>query len=289
MSDSEFISAKHKAQNNSNFTQQELAGKFEIGQSTVADILAKSSYWLSLDDKNSQMHLAHRKILLLVDNCSAHSIEGSNLSNINVVFLPKNTMAWLQPCDARIIYLFKLLLQNRIAAFDEANLTNKPPDPFTIYDAIHILPFAEIDECLDTEVSAEINNNNEETELENLITQFQNLKNPENSEHLNISIHKFIEIDNKYATGEMPTINKLIEKMQESETEEEELEKQKPVTPTQAVTGIDSVLGYIEQLESNFQIDIKVFAELKRMRKELAYLTKKNSKQTKLDLFFIKE
>ncbi|CAG8837875.1 28374_t:CDS:2, partial [Racocetra persica] len=239
-----------------------------------------------------------------------HSIEGSNLSNINVVFLPKNTMAWLQPCDARIIYLFKchyhkLLLQNQIAAFDEANLTNEPSDPVTIYDAIQfvaqawnkvsedtiihlwqktsILPFAKIDECLDTEVSAKINNDNKETELENLITQFQDLKNPENPKHLNIFIHEFIEIDNKYATGEMPTINELIEEMQESEPKEEELEKQKPVMPTQAVTRIDSVLGYIEQLELNFQIDIKVFARLKRMQKELAYLTKKNSKQTKLD------
>ncbi|CAG8805006.1 23565_t:CDS:2, partial [Racocetra persica] len=144
-------------------------------------------------------------------------------------------------------YYRKLLLQNRIAAFDEANLTNEPPDPVTIYNAIQfvaqawnkqktsILPFAEIDECLDTE----------------------DLKNPENSKHLNISIHEFIEIDNKYATGKMPTINELIEEIQESEPKEEELKKQKPVILTQAVTGIDSVLGYIEQLESNFQIDIK--------------------------------
>jgi DDE superfamily endonuclease len=62
--------------------------------------------WLSqLDDR---MHLARRKILLLVDNCSAHSIEGLNLSNIKVVFLPKNTTAWLQLCDAGIIYSFKV-------------------------------------------------------------------------------------------------------------------------------------------------------------------------------------
>ena len=54
------------------------------------------------------MRLAHRKILLFVDNCSAYSIEGSNLSNINIVFLPKNTMAWLQLCDAGIIYSFKV-------------------------------------------------------------------------------------------------------------------------------------------------------------------------------------
>ena len=40
------------AQNNPNFTQQELAKKLEIGQSTVTDILAKSSYWLNLDEES---------------------------------------------------------------------------------------------------------------------------------------------------------------------------------------------------------------------------------------------
>ena len=149
-----------------------------------------------------------------------------------------------------------------------------------------ILPLIEIDEYLDTEISVEINNDNEEAELENLIIQFQYLKNPKSPEHLNISIHEFIEINSNYATGEMPTIKELIKEIQENKSEEEEPKKQKPVTPTQVITRIDLVLGYIEQLESNFEIDIKVFAELKRMRKELAYLTKKNSKQTKLDSFF---
>ena len=65
--------------------------------------------WLSqLDD---HMRLAHRKILLLVDNCSAHFVESINLSNIKVVFLFKNTTAWLQPCDARIIYSFKVSIK----------------------------------------------------------------------------------------------------------------------------------------------------------------------------------
>ncbi|CAG8436848.1 1536_t:CDS:2 [Scutellospora calospora] len=114
------------AQNNPNFTHQELAKKFEIGQSTC--------------------------------------------------------------------YYHKLLLQNRIAVFDETNLTNELPDPVTIYDAIQfvvqawnnvsentiihlwqktgIIPLIEIDKYLNTEVSAKINNDNEETELENLISQF---------------------------------------------------------------------------------------------------------------------
>ncbi|CAG8734744.1 8647_t:CDS:2, partial [Racocetra persica] len=38
---------------NPNFTQQELADKFEIGRTTVADILAQSLYWLGLDKEST--------------------------------------------------------------------------------------------------------------------------------------------------------------------------------------------------------------------------------------------
>ncbi|CAG8847199.1 5816_t:CDS:1, partial [Racocetra persica] len=38
---------------NPNFTQQELANKFEIGRTTVADILAQSLYWLGLDEEST--------------------------------------------------------------------------------------------------------------------------------------------------------------------------------------------------------------------------------------------
>ncbi|CAG8736787.1 348_t:CDS:2, partial [Cetraspora pellucida] len=115
-------------------------------------------------------------------------------------------------------------------------------------------------------VSTEINNDNEEAELENLISQFQDLKNPKNPEYLYISIQEFIKL--------IITMQQVIEEMQENESEEES-KKQTPITLTQAITEINSVLGYIEQLELNFKIDIKVFAELKQMQKELAYLTKK--------------
>ncbi|CAG8857500.1 41677_t:CDS:1, partial [Gigaspora margarita] len=41
------------AKDNPNFTQQELANKFEIGRSTVAEILAQASYWLGLDEEST--------------------------------------------------------------------------------------------------------------------------------------------------------------------------------------------------------------------------------------------
>ncbi|CAG8510699.1 9189_t:CDS:2 [Dentiscutata heterogama] len=121
-----------------------------------------------------------------------------------------------------------------------------------------ILPSADLESSIEP-------NDDEEVELEELIMQYQNLKNPKNSElTTSISTREFIEIDNKYMTI-------------------------KSVTTVQAIAGVDSILDYIEQPNANIEIDIKVFAELKRIRKELVSLSKKNSKQTRLESFFIYE
>ncbi len=56
-----------------------------------------------------QMRLRYRNILLLVDNAPVHVInENLNLTNVTVHFLPPNTTAHLQPCDAGIINSFKV-------------------------------------------------------------------------------------------------------------------------------------------------------------------------------------
>jgi hypothetical protein len=59
---------------------------------------------------NTRMNYEKRKILLLVDNAPTHAIENPDaLTNIKVHFLPPNTTAHLQPCDAGIINSFKVM------------------------------------------------------------------------------------------------------------------------------------------------------------------------------------
>ena len=55
---------------------------------------------------DQKMHRQQRKVLLLVDNCPAHP-RVTNLKATNLVFLPPNTTAKLQPCDLGIIYNLK--------------------------------------------------------------------------------------------------------------------------------------------------------------------------------------
>lgn len=85
-----------------------------------------------------------RSIILLVDNCPAHTdVNDFGLKNISV-YLPANTVSVLQPLDAAIINLFKvkykkLLGADFIKAFDSnkktKHLVDLDKDFEYIYDA----------------------------------------------------------------------------------------------------------------------------------------------------------
>jgi len=65
--------------------------------------------WLTTFDQR----MDGRKVILLLDNCSAHikdtDLEKFNiqLKNTTLLYLPPNTTSKIQPCDARIIRTFK--------------------------------------------------------------------------------------------------------------------------------------------------------------------------------------
>lgn len=54
-----------------------------------------------------------RKVVLLLDNCSAHNVS-PKLTSIELMFLPPNTTAGLQPLDAGVIANFKALYRRRM-------------------------------------------------------------------------------------------------------------------------------------------------------------------------------
>ena len=63
--------------------------------------------WLwEFDLEVSRKHRG-QSVLLLLDNCSSHKIEGLDLQNVDICFLPANTTSKIQPMDAGIIMAFK--------------------------------------------------------------------------------------------------------------------------------------------------------------------------------------
>lgn len=92
--------------------------------------------WLLKWDKNLQQN--NRKILLFIDNASAHSIS-ANLNNIKICFFLANTTAASQPMDQGVIQNFKVhykkdLLSKHINAFD-TNITLN----FNLLDSLHCI------------------------------------------------------------------------------------------------------------------------------------------------------
>jgi hypothetical protein len=92
-----------------------------------------------LEKLNSKMKNQRRKILLFVDNCGAHP--SVCFSNVKLAFLPPNTTAKLQPCDAGIIATLKAhyrknLLRHILSEIDEANNATELSKRVNIKDAI---------------------------------------------------------------------------------------------------------------------------------------------------------
>jgi len=90
---------------------------------------------------NNQLARKNRNILLLIDNCPSHIF--NFLSNIKVVFLPKNTTSVLQPCDLGIIKCIKgryrLLMMKKLIANFEISRNEKYID---ILDGIYMIASA---------------------------------------------------------------------------------------------------------------------------------------------------
>lgn len=74
----------------------------------TGDILCK---WLTDFDK--EMSVKKCKVLLLLDNCSAHHVN-AHLRTVEVLFLPPNTTAKLQPVDQGVIANFKVRYRHRV-------------------------------------------------------------------------------------------------------------------------------------------------------------------------------
>lgn len=87
----------------------------------------------------------NRKIILLVDNCTAHS-NSLSLKNIQIIFLPANTTSLIQPCDQGIIRTLKAYYRRQIREKiineldkDDQLDANAIARKISLLDAIHLL------------------------------------------------------------------------------------------------------------------------------------------------------
>jgi hypothetical protein len=259
-----------------------------------------------LKDLNNEMKKQNRNILLLLDNAPTHSIsESTNLTNVRVYFLPPNTTAFLQPCDAGIINSFKvnykkLFLQKKISDYEEER-NGQEYEKISIKHAIKftakawkkvtsqtivncwkktgILPDYDINSNEIENMSSTLNSLNvrEFNDLQNLIDELA-LPNP-------ISASEYIEIDDSHVSDELNLndIVTIINPPEENEGQEEIIEELPPVTNKEALSAIKTLEIYIDQQSELNEDDFKLLKSLKRKIKKIDF---NSQQQSTLDSFF---
>ena len=186
--------------------------------------------WLKALDR--KMKSLNRKIILIVDNCSAHPCI-SNLESITLLFLPPNTTSKTQPLDAGIIknmkhYSRRGLIQQRLLAFDSSRKFN-----FDLFNDVNLTSVAwnkvsanTITNCYKyvkflspTEPSVEkFKPEIEHINFENI---FERLR-----FFMDIPLENYEEIDNEIETASIPTDQELVQACEEDNGYD--LEKENP-------------------------------------------------------------
>ncbi|GET51782.1 CENP-B homolog protein 2-like [Rhizophagus irregularis DAOM 181602=DAOM 197198] len=251
-----------------------------------------------------QIRLQNRNILLLVDNAPVHIInEDVNLTNVVIHFLPPNTTSHLQPCDAEIINSFKaqyrkLLVRNRIEAYEISQELNKESTSINIHDSIDfsvnawnsvsqqtinncwkytgILPINEMDEIDKIEDQAL----HDEMELQDLINElpFDNL----------MDADEFLHIDDCLKSNEGLTDDEIVSMIKSNNNNEPEMD---PDEEPPVVIPETKALGYLDDLvlffkhSSDVCINPNELSVLQKLRHQVLKLHVNNSKQTTLDNF----
>lgn len=108
--------------------------------------VANSKAWMSreiftewLKAFNEDVKRQGRHICLLLDNCSAHHIEGLQLSNIELQYLPANCTSLIQPLDKGIINSFKCCYRRRVIQKIILDIRFERQTKIDIYQAIEML------------------------------------------------------------------------------------------------------------------------------------------------------
>ena len=180
--------------------------------------------WMTIERWNEWLkwfdNQLSQKSLLLVDNCPAHT-DGSSLGlkNLQIKFLPTNTTAYIQPCDAGIIrnfkvYYRKILVSRELNEGQEMKKLNIKEAIEIVADAWDNVKQETIKNCwlstgiLPAEMTLVNADNMETDEADNdiveLISALDSLSIAEPSID-SLTANEYIEIDNNLVSAELPT------------------------------------------------------------------------------------
>ncbi len=277
-----------------------------------------------LRDLDRRMRRANRHICLLVDNAPSHIHEGLELTNVTAVFLPPNTTAHLQPCDAGIIKNFKLKYRMKICKLLIALAEDGEPLTITVRQALVFIREA-WDEVMQTTIAncwshTEIQPKEgpqpapapapaaaptaapaPQAEVQQLATLISNLPDSMNAD---MSAEQFIDMDATLETEQLLSDSDILDLVTDPCDDpatpdsdecdpEPECEPLPPVTRRQARGGLSDAIRFIEQQASSEDASPELMSSsaelIRQLRSALASMDtqfKPKVTQKPIDAFF---
>ncbi|XP_070182988.1 tigger transposable element-derived protein 6-like [Littorina saxatilis] len=236
-----------------------------------------------------------RRILMLVDNCSARP--PVTLSNVKLHFLPPNTTSKLQPCDAGIIQTVKAhyrkrLLRHILVNMDEASSATELAKTVNILHAIRWLDLAwcslkvsTIQKCFTkcgyVSSASETVESAEEMELETFP-----LDGGEKQLLEDVSWNDFVNMDREtgFVNPEPETIPLATQPQDHQSASEDDEEEERSITTKEALSQAGSLLNFAE-MQGNVELVNAAFT-LKSMLEDVKLREAGQAKQTGIQDFF---
>jgi hypothetical protein len=253
-----------------------------------------------LEEINKNMIKQNRKILFFVDNCSAHP-ENLKFSNVKIMFLPANTTARLQPCDAGIIawikknYRIKLVRKLLVAYENKEDLKIDLKDAILLlHSSWKELKSSTVKNCF-KKCGFNTESQNDETE-DNDLEENTNWENLASHLELNLSFTDYITMDDNLTVCEKLTADSIAENILReknndiditsgSDTEiDDTFEDNTPnYTFKETLQMITNIKNFVA---SNTKIDIESFHLLDILEKKIVDSHIFASKQTLISDYF---
>jgi hypothetical protein len=223
--------------------------------------------WLKTFDKLIRLKSQNRKVLLLLDNAGSHNINGIELKNVEIKFLPPNSTSKLQPLDAGIIASFKAKYRQKYIRYllneIEANRFNQ--QKLDLIGSIRFLvkSWDEVSEqtIKNCWIHSKLIKHQEfeSTVIESNITETSNsieslnLENPMTfEEFVNIPEEIIIEDILNEESDQIEEDNELID---DSVVEEK-------VKDSEAMTACNTLMRYLEQQSDDYSSHLKILRQI---------------------------
>ncbi|CAB5377764.1 unnamed protein product [Rhizophagus irregularis] len=275
---------------------KELAELYNVSEGCISDTLKKSQKWLEIDPQ-------------------APEAQGKRQNKLNFPEIEEALTLWVLKAlengvdisDQGIINSFKaqyqkLLLQNRIKAFDFQQLTGNSKSPINIKKAIKyvvsawnkVLPKT-IFNCWnktgilpdDTNSYNEIEENRHNETEENEYREIQDLINKLEYTHP-LTAEEYIRLDQENENAGIPPSEEQIVAILKENNTMSDNEGDKDiisVTSSEALIAFDTIFNYVEQNDSQDIFDKSALKVMKKIRKIVYRNNFFSKKQSSLDLF----